>query len=559
MRMHIQRKVYNMKHKFFYRLTIIILTVCLITQTIDRPMKKVEAAAFAIPLVWEILQYILLGAGVSYFGYVALDNLGELIDRLTEPDTLTEEELAEIERMYYEQIASLNAAETGLGDALNNAISAASIANGAYTITISQAEWEKLRGLAEKVAREPIAENRPSITMKENIDITNDKKMLMQTVKAIPDSMAPYIEGGQYRVKFGAEGSGRISISWESFIKSVAMPNVGDKPYISAYYIAQEWDEYGKHKSINTITYIVTDVEIADIITIFGTTLSVEDASGNFVKFVALTYEWDSGLKSGTYVYPHEFDAGAWDKAYMKDSYTTGMNFGTTTNKHIFLHSTDLSTYPLTTRELFLNSQLVTTFPMEVLDIFKTTLRTGTYDIVTPGRSLSDTGTLEGDITITIPTTFPIADELGKVLSDEFPATDVLPKIGVTPVDIADDKVIGKDMTITDAIEDAKTESPAIPAPAPGASEFDLGLASFFPFCIPFDFANFVKVLKAEPEAPSFKFKFVVGKNSKGFIYEEYTISLEQFDTVAYWCRKFELLVFIVGLMLVTRSKFIRS
>lgn len=536
-----------MKHKFFYRLTIIILTVCLITQTIDRPMKKVEAAAFAIPLVWEILQYILLGAGVTYFGYVALDNLGELIDRLTEPDTLTEEELAEIERLYYEQIASLNAAETGLGDALNNAISAASIANGAYTITIPQAAWEKLKGLAERVAREPIIENRPHIEYRKTFAIESSQagvtNMFKTAAEAIPESILPY-NAKHVRVRVLYPQYPSTGSYWRTFLNT--LENIRSEhgaAYVSAIYISQE-DEVSKEGAY-FIAFIITSLPADRIernsagqICVYNGDESIEYISS--IAYFANTV-WGYGHFSDTSYSTRSLDL--WNNYWLNNFFLGNSYF----------------TFPVQVNTLFLNQSLVTIFPADVLDIFKTTLRTGTYDVVTPGRSLSDTGTLEGDITITIPTTFPIADELGKVLSDEFPATDVLPKIGVTPVDIADDKVIGKDMTITDAIEDAKTESPAIPAPAPGASEFDLGLASFFPFCIPFDFANFVKVLKAEPEAPSFKFKFVVGKNSKGFIYEEYTISLEQFDTVAYWCRKFELLAFIIGLMLVTRSKFIRS
>ena len=53
------------------------------------------------------------------------------------------------------------------------------------------------------------------------------------------------------------------------------------------------------------------------------------------------------------------------------------------------------------------------------------------------------------------------------------------------------------------------------PEPEPGEAEsglsdYKVNLTSIFPFCIPFDFIDFLKALKAEPETPVFEVPFIV-------------------------------------------------
>lgn len=81
------------------------------------------------------------------------------------------------------------------------------------------------------------------------------------------------------------------------------------------------------------------------------------------------------------------------------------------------------------------------------------------------------------------------------------------------------------------------------------------GLESVFPFCIPFDIYAFFECLAAEPEAPSFTWRFYI----PGICDEEIEIDLAAFDSAARILRTMELLAFIVGLAFVTRDKFLRG
>lgn len=76
------------------------------------------------------------------------------------------------------------------------------------------------------------------------------------------------------------------------------------------------------------------------------------------------------------------------------------------------------------------------------------------------------------------------------------------------------------------------------------------GLASVFPFCIPFDLYNFVACLAADPVAPSFTWRFYV----PGICDESIEIDLSEFDAAAQILRTMELLLFCVGLAFVTRK-----
>lgn len=99
------------------------------------------------------------------------------------------------------------------------------------------------------------------------------------------------------------------------------------------------------------------------------------------------------------------------------------------------------------------------------------------------------------------------------------------------------------DVATSESVEDAK-----IP-----------GLSEVFPFCIPFDLIAFVGVLKAEPEAPRFSlpFKYPTGFNEWGE--SSIDIDLSSFDSIALLVRKFELLIFCLALVLITRDHMIKG
>lgn len=77
-------------------------------------------------------------------------------------------------------------------------------------------------------------------------------------------------------------------------------------------------------------------------------------------------------------------------------------------------------------------------------------------------------------------------------------------------------------------------------------------LRDIFPFCIPFDFANIISLLEAEPEAISFEIPcFSITKNyTLKKMDTGIKVDLALFDDVAALFRKFMLIVFIFGLIL---------
>lgn len=90
--------------------------------------------------------------------------------------------------------------------------------------------------------------------------------------------------------------------------------------------------------------------------------------------------------------------------------------------------------------------------------------------------------------------------------------------------------------------------------------DYQLHLTEYFPFCIPFDVGNLLTLFVAEPQAPVIQFMLPTGYDvENGVILTEYELDLSQFDTVALWCRRGMMLVFIVGLGFLTRSMILRG
>lgn len=175
----------------------------------------------------------------------------------------------------------------------------------------------------------------------------------------------------------------------------------------------------------------------------------------------------------------------------------------------------------------------------------------GVYDVLTPGRVLTeekddiDKRILVGDYTITIPKAKALSDVMDGVDDGTKDIADILPLINVIPVDLATDTTITDSRPITEAI----TDIPDLPL----ASDYIVRLEEFFPFCIPFDIYNIFRLFNAEPEAPAVRWKFPNIDRSGTISYVEYDIDLSQFDTVAQWLRRFELIAFVVGLLAATR------
>lgn len=123
------------------------------------------------------------------------------------------------------------------------------------------------------------------------------------------------------------------------------------------------------------------------------------------------------------------------------------------------------------------------------------------------------------------------------------------------------DGVIAEDGELTLAGEDAATDEPGTDDP-PSTDPDDyqvVGLADLFPFCIPFDIYNFLSALAATPVAPH----FTCILNFPAAIGGQQTIDIDfdapTWNQLAQLLRLLELLAFIVGLALLTRSMFIRG
>ena len=83
-----------------------------------------------------------------------------------------------------------------------------------------------------------------------------------------------------------------------------------------------------------------------------------------------------------------------------------------------------------------------------------------------------------------------------------------------------------------------------------------MNLKTIFPFCIPFDVVDMVKLLDATPVAPSYTVNWnipIVNQNLT------FTVDLSPFNSVAAILRNLEVIIFCIGLAMVTRSMFIRG
>lgn len=130
---------------------------------------------------------------------------------------------------------------------------------------------------------------------------------------------------------------------------------------------------------------------------------------------------------------------------------------------------------------------------------------------------------------------------------------DILDDAGVTVIDKVTDKVIDNtgvtDIPVTDVVVDTSE-----------IGDYTMpGLESLFPFCLPFDLIAFIKVLQAEPVAPHFKIPIKYPTLGGTMAEYEVDIDFSAFDTVAALLRDMECLLFIVGLIILTRDKMIRG
>lgn len=139
-----------------------------------------------------------------------------------------------------------------------------------------------------------------------------------------------------------------------------------------------------------------------------------------------------------------------------------------------------------------------------------------------------------------------------------YPIGDDGVKVPDIPFDVPVDQTSGKPMddTGTDTNNPSKpgegtdTDKPSVNWPSAGDISLPKLIISKFPFCIPFDVARLIGLLEADPKTPIFHVPLKVGT----ILDEEIVLDLSQWDNAVRIIRWGELIVFVAGLVLVTRN-----
>lgn len=169
-----------------------------------------------------------------------------------------------------------------------------------------------------------------------------------------------------------------------------------------------------------------------------------------------------------------------------------------------------------------------------------------TTDVVTPSNTITrekdDSVAVAGDyvIDVALPVAFPVDLTKGIVIDRDIPIEDAIDRSKT------DDK--------TDDKEDNKPVTPDIPSTDIG-SDLTADLKSIFPFCIPFDLIACIKGLVAEGEPPKWVIKIPMPLDYTWTI----VVDMAEFDGVVKIFRAGEDILFIVGLIMITRSLMIRG
>lgn len=118
------------------------------------------------------------------------------------------------------------------------------------------------------------------------------------------------------------------------------------------------------------------------------------------------------------------------------------------------------------------------------------------------------------------------------------------------------DKTLETEREATDNPDHPTTDDP----PSNDPDDYTVpGLQTIFPFCIPFDVYNFLSALAADPVPPHFTATLQFPAAIGGAQTIDIDFNTPTFNQLASILRTLELLAFIVGLALLTRSMFIRG
>lgn len=109
------------------------------------------------------------------------------------------------------------------------------------------------------------------------------------------------------------------------------------------------------------------------------------------------------------------------------------------------------------------------------------------------------------------------------------------------------------------------TGTPENPTPEEEASPYKADLREIFPFCIPFDLIHLLKVFEADAEAPVFEFPLDIeldnpwtGEKVVDY-HHTFKLDMSDYEPVVKILRIFQVVFFIIALMLITRQQMIKG
>ena len=173
----------------------------------------------------------------------------------------------------------------------------------------------------------------------------------------------------------------------------------------------------------------------------------------------------------------------------------------------------------------------------------------GLPDIVIPGPDVLPVKPSEGQTTAQAVTDYLMA----ALIAGDITWEQYWQLIGVyNPAIGSSVPTVGTVDPVTGTITNTEISTGVVVTPSP-ITNFHVDLTSFFPFCIPFDFYEFIRILCAEPEAPVFHWEV---QDLSGNVYSV-DVDLSPWNPHAQLFRDAQCLLFIIGLLMLTR-KFIK-
>lgn len=112
---------------------------------------------------------------------------------------------------------------------------------------------------------------------------------------------------------------------------------------------------------------------------------------------------------------------------------------------------------------------------------------------------------------------------------------------------------------------DPDPDNPETSTPEEEASPYKADLREIFPFCIPFDLIHLLKVFDAEAEAPVFEFPLDIEMNNPWTgekvvdYHHTFELDMADYESVIKILRIFQVIFFIIALMLITRQQMIKG